>query len=202
MSTTPLDGAEDARDPVGWFQRSYARALAGERFDAARAALATVDALGRPEVRFVLVKAVDERGFAFYTNLESAKAKALAATAEAALAFHWESISEQVRVAGSVERVADAEADAYFAERPRGSQLAAWASRQSEPIENRGALDARFADVTRRFEGTTVPRPATWGGYRLVPRAIEFWRSGGDRMHDRWHFTREGPHWRMQRLQP
>lgn len=202
MSDSTFDGAESNTDPIGWFQRSHARALQGERFDAARAALATVDADGRPEVRFVLVKIVDARGFVFFTNLESAKARALAATPQAALAFHWESISEQVRVAGAVERVSDAEADAYFAERPRGSQLAAWASRQSVPIANRAALVTSFEDVSRRFPGEEVPRPPYWSGFRVVPRTIEFWHSRDDRLHDRWLFTRAGGGWGMQRLQP
>lgn len=202
MSDSTFDGAEDAADPIGWFRRSYARALVGERFDAARAALATVDGTGHPEVRFVLVKVADERGFAFFTNLESVKARALAGTPHAALAFHWESISEQVRISGAVERVSDGEADAYFAGRPRGHQLAAWASRQSAPIANRAALVASFDDVARRFPDHEVPRPPFWGGYRVVPDAIEFWHGRDDRLHDRWLFTREGGRWCMQRLQP
>lgn len=202
MSEVERDGALSVDDPMTWFRDAYARALASERFDASRVALATVDAQGRPEVRFVLLKGADDRGFVFYTNLESAKARALAVTPEAALAFHWESTSEQVRVSGAVERVTDAEADGYFAERPRGSQLAAWASNQSAAIAHRAALEARFAEVAARFVDDAVPRPAFWGGYRIVPRTIEFWRGRDDRLHDRWVFTRDGARWRAQRLQP
>ncbi len=201
MADVGADRAFSDSDPIAWFRSSFARALTSERFDPARAALATVDPSGRPAVRFVLVKQIDERGFAFFTSYDSPKAADLAHTESAALAFHWESIAEQVRVAGAVERIADAESDAYFASRPRGSQLAAWASTQSAPIEDRAALDARYAAVAHRFADTTVPRPAFWGGFRLVPRSVEFWRSRDDRLHDRWLFTRE-PGWRVQRQQP
>jgi pyridoxamine 5'-phosphate oxidase len=196
------DGAVST-DPWAWFRDSFARALHSESFDAARAALATVDASGQPSVRFVLIKQADERGFVFYTNLGSAKASALAARPVAALAFHWSTIDEQVRAEGSIEPASDAEADAYFAARTRGSQLAAWASRQSAPIADRAALEARFAEVERRFANVqNVPRPAFWGGYRLVPVRIEFWRDRADRLHDRWSFTRAGDAWQMHRLQP
>jgi pyridoxamine 5'-phosphate oxidase len=190
-------------DPFAWFGNSFARALRGERFDASRAALATVDAHDQPSVRFVLVKHVDERGFVFFTNLTSPKASALSARPRAALAFHWESIGEQVRVEGSIERVSDADADVYFATRPRGSRLAAWASRQSAPIADRGALEAQFKRVEQRFAAVAdVPRPPFWGGYRLLPSRIEFWSNREDRLHDRWSFTRNDHGWQMQRLQP
>lgn len=196
------DGATSS-DPWVWFQDSFARASRAESFDASRAALATVDASGQPSVRFVLVKAIDARGFGFFTNLRSPKAQQLAAQPRAALAFHWSSISEQVRVEGSIERMSDDEADAYFASRPRGSQLAAWASQQSEPIADRAALDARYAEVERRFAGAaSVPRPAFWGGYRVVPVRIEFWRNRDNRLHDRWSFTRDTQGWHLLRLQP
>lgn len=197
-----IDGAVSS-DPWAWFRDSFARASRSESFDASRAALATVDASGRPSVRFVLIRQADERGFVFYTNLTSAKASALAVHPHAAIAFHWASIDEQVRAEGSIERASDAEADAYFATRPRGSQLAAWASRQSAPIDDRSELEARFAEIEQRFASTpSIPRPAFWGGYRLQPLRIEFWRNRESRLHDRWSFTREGERWHMQRLQP
>jgi pyridoxamine 5'-phosphate oxidase len=197
------DHSHDQRDPLVWFQSSFERALRSETFDASRAALATVSAQGRPSVRFVLVKAVDARGFVFYTNLRSRKARDLAENPQAALAFHWASLGQQVRVEGVVSRVADAEADAYFATRPRASQLSAWASAQSAPIESQAALVAKLAAVTERFEAHThVPRPPFWGGFRLVPSSIEFWRDRRGRLHDRLCFTRDGAVWQRARLQP
>jgi pyridoxamine 5'-phosphate oxidase len=202
MSSEERDGAEDD-DPLAWFQRSFERASAAESFDASRAALATVSADGRPSVRFVLVKQVDERGFAFFTNFESRKARDLLDNPKAALAFHWSSTEEQVRVEGVVVRMSNAESDAYFATRPRGSQLGAWASAQSAPIANQAELLANLHAVTRRFPPTaTVPRPAHWGGFRLVPSMIEFWRDRRDRLHDRHCFTRQGSSWVRVRLQP
>jgi pyridoxamine 5'-phosphate oxidase len=190
-------------DPFVWFRESFARAQAAETFDASRAALATVDGAGQPHVRFVLVKQADERGFVFYTNLGTARARELSTHPPPALAFHWSSIAEQVRVEGVIERVSDAEADAYFATRPRGSQLAAWASRQSTPIENRVALEARYDEVERSFAAAAeVPRPPYWGGYRLRPLRIEFWLDRDRRLHDRFAFTRDAKSWRRERLQP
>jgi pyridoxamine 5'-phosphate oxidase len=202
MSSNERDGAEDD-DPLAWFQRSFARARAAESFDASRAALATVSAESRPSVRFVLVKQVDERGFAFFTNFESRKARELLDNQQAALAFHWASIGEQVRVEGIAERISEIESDAYFATRPRGSQLGAWASAQSAPIENQFALLASLQAVTQRFAAATVvPRPAHWGGFRIVPSMIEFWQDRRDRLHDRHSFSRNGAAWIRQRLQP
>lgn len=199
---TPHDGAASS-DPWLWFQASIARASKTESFDAGRAALATVDAMGQPSVRFVLVKRVDERGFVFFTNLASAKARHLSVEPRAALAFHWATIGEQVRAEGSVELVDDKTADDYFATRPRRAQLAAWASDQSRPITDRAALDARFAETERRFANTPLlPRPPGWGGYCLVPSRIEFWRDRDDRLHDRWSFERTPEGWNMVRLQP
>jgi len=197
-----VDGAFGS-DPVAWFRASFARAQQGESFDPCRAALATVGADGLPHVRFVLVRRVDERGFAFFTNLGSDKARQLSALPRAALAFHWASISEQVRIEGAVERVSDAEADAYFATRPRASQLSAWASHQSQPIESRALLNSAYATIEARFAAdAVVPRPAFWGGYRVVPTRIELWLGNDARLHDRWSFVREGETWRMTRLQP
>jgi pyridoxamine 5'-phosphate oxidase len=197
-----LDGAFSG-DPFAWFQASFERAGASESFDPTRAALATVDAAGIPHVRFVLVRRVDARGFAFFTNLSSAKARQLNERQHAALAFHWSSIGEQVRIEGAVERVGDDEADEYFASRPRGSQLAAWASRQSSAIADRAALDAAFAATSERFaHSVSVPRPDFWGGYRVIPTRIEFWIDRKDRLHDRWSFARDGLGWSAERLQP
>jgi pyridoxamine 5'-phosphate oxidase len=197
-----LDGRAH-EDPLVWFRDSFARAERSESFEPSRAALATVDADGAPSVRFVLVKQVDDGGFAFFTNLTSAKARHLATQPRAALAFHWASIGEQVRVEGSVQPVTAAEADAYFASRPRGSQLSAWTSEQSTSIASRAELEAKYAEVEHRFASSSaVPRPPFWSGYRLVAVRIEFWRNRDDRLHDRWSFTRVAQGWRVERLQP
>jgi pyridoxamine 5'-phosphate oxidase len=199
---TSADGGFRDEDPIAWLRDSLARAAPTESFDPARAALATVTSQGIPAVRFVLVKVVDERGLAFFTNLTSAKADDLATVAHAALAFHWASIGEQVRVSGPVTRVSDDEASAYFATRPRGSQLSAWASAQSAPIDTRSALEASARDAQARFRDGDVPRPEFWGGYRIAPNRIEFWRNRDDRLHDRWLFTRTDARWTWKRLQP
>lgn len=197
-----IDGAFST-NPWLWFRDSFARAQQSEPFDASRAALATVDAEARPSVRFVLAKLFDERGVAFFTNLESTKAQHLDARPHAALAFHWASIDEQVRFEGTVEHLSADESDAYFATRPRGSQLSAWASEQSRPIASREALQANVAALASRFSDRPVlERPRFWGGYRLIPTRIEFWHNRDDRMHDRWSFTRSNDAWQLQRLQP
>jgi pyridoxamine 5'-phosphate oxidase len=190
-------------DPFEWFADSFARAARSESFEPARAALATVDEQGAPSVRYVLVRLVDARGFAFFTHLGSTKAQHLTQRPRAALAFHWSSVSEQVRVEGRVGRVSDAEADAYFATRPRGSQLSAWTSEQSAPIASRALLEAKLARVEQRFiDMVTVPRPPDWGGFRLEPTRIEFWHDRPNRLHDRWSFTRAPNGWLVERLQP
>jgi pyridoxamine 5'-phosphate oxidase len=165
-------------------------------------ALATADARGRPSVRMVLLKDVDARGFAFYTNVESRKARDLAARPVAALCFHWPLTDVQVRVEGTVVPVADDEADAYFATRPRGSQISAWASRQSATLASRDVLLERVARIERRFAGAKVPRPPHWSGYRVVPRSIEFWESRADRLHERLLYVRARGGWRVRALQP
>jgi pyridoxamine 5'-phosphate oxidase len=165
-------------------------------------ALATVDERGHPSVRIVLLKGVDDRGFVFYTNHESRKGRELLATRRAALCFHWQPLERQVRVEGTAEPVDAAEADAYFASRPRGSQLGAWASTQSRPLASAAELDARVAEVTARFEGRNVTRPPYWSGFRIVPERIEFWKGMPSRLHEREVFTRDGSGWRIGRLYP
>jgi pyridoxamine 5'-phosphate oxidase len=166
-------------------------------------ALATVGADGRPAVRMVLLKGFDARGFAFYTNLESRKAAELAANPRAALLFWWDRLHRQVRVEGPVEPVEAAEADAYFASRPYGSRIGAWASPQSRVVEGRAVLEAREAELAARFpEDAPVPRPPHWGGYRVRPELFEFWQGRRSRLHDRLRYAREGSGWRVERLAP
>ena len=162
--------------------------------------LATADAQGAPNARIVLVKGARETGFVWYTNRSSTKGRELAANPRAALVFHWDPRS--VRVAGEVAEVAEAESDAYWTTRPRGSQLGAWASAQSTVIADRGALERRLAEVTAQYEGADVPRPPHWGGYRLHPATIEFWHHRDDRLHDRIRYRREGDAWVRERLSP
>jgi pyridoxamine 5'-phosphate oxidase len=190
-----------AADPVSLFVAALERAKAVEPLEGTAMSLATVGADGRPSVRMVLLKGADARGFAFYTNFGSSKARDLDARPYAALCVHWPVSRQQVRVEGRVERIDDEEADRYFATRPRASQLGAWASRQSEPLASREALEARVREVAERFPGQ-VPRPPFWGGYRVVPDRIELWYDGDGRLHDRFLYTREGDGWAMQRLYP
>ena len=164
--------------------------------------LATVDSLGRPRARMVLLKRADEHGFTFYSNLRSAKARELETCPHAALVLWWPELHRQVRVEGRVSRVSAAESDAYFATRPRGAQLGAWASPQSRVVSSRAALERNLAAARTRFEGSEVTRPPHWGGFRLTPRAVEFWQGRPDRMHDRLRYTRTAGRWRRVRLGP
>lgn len=189
------------RDPIERFREAFQRALASESFDASRCALATADAQGRPSVRFVLMKEFDAQGFVFYTNRQSRKGRELAENPHAALSFHWASIGEQVRIEGSVQWVSDAESDAYFVSRPRGSQLGAWASAQSQTIGSRVEIEQRLAQIEERYPDA-IPRPEHWGGYRIVPTAIEFWYDRNDRLHDRVLFLRRGEAYDRSLLSP
>ncbi len=164
--------------------------------------LATADAEGRPSARTVLLRGVDERGFVFYTNLESRKGRQLAANAQAALCFHWDPLARQVHVEGAVERVSDAEADAYWATRPRDSQIGAWASQQSRPLDGRLTLMARVAQYAAKFAIGPVPRPPHWSGFRVKPRRIEFWTSRPFRLHDREVYEQTEQGWVLSRLYP
>jgi pyridoxamine 5'-phosphate oxidase len=192
-------------DPIQRFDAlmAQANAIPRERLPEPTAfALATADANGRPSVRILLLKHVDDRGFVFYTNYESRKGRELLATHRAAMCFHWQLLEVQVRVEGAVETVSDAEADAYFASRARGSQIGAWASIQSRPMASPGDLDARVAEMEKRFAGGPVPRPPHWSGFRLVPDRIEFWKNMPSRLHVRHVYVREPSGWMMQQLYP
>ena len=188
-------------EPLAVFERWLDEAWKGEP-NAHAMTLATATQEGRPSARLVLLKGLDRRGFVFYTNLESRKSEELYANPFAALCFLWKSLNRQVRVEGAVEQVGDDEADAYFASRPRDSQIGAWASDQSRRLESRALLEGRVEEFSRRFDQGTIPRPAYWSGYRVVPQRVEFWQERPSRLHDRLLFVREGEGWRRQRLFP
>jgi pyridoxamine 5'-phosphate oxidase len=192
-------------DPIEHFQTLLAAAQAVDRAllpEPTAMTLATVGDDGQPSARLVLLKSVDERGFVFYTNVRSRKGRDLAANPRAALTFHWQPLEVQVRIEGRADRVDDAEADEYFATRPRGSQLGAWASDQSDVLARTADLGTRFAEVERRFAGRDVPRPPHWSGYRVRPERIEFWRNRPSRLHERRLFQKEGSGWRETLLYP
>jgi pyridoxamine 5'-phosphate oxidase len=184
-----------SEDPIALFDAWYAEARETEINDSNAVALATADAEGRPSVRMVLLKGHGPDGFVIYTNRESRKAGNLAVNRYAALLFHWKSLRRQVRVEGPVSLVSDAESDAYFASRGRDSQLGAWASDQSRPLDSRETFEQRFAEMQARFEGGDVPRPPHWGGYRIAPDRIELWQDREHRLHERRLFVREDGGW-------
>jgi pyridoxamine 5'-phosphate oxidase len=196
-----LSERDCARDPFDQFARWLDEAIAAAVPEPNAMSLATVDAAGRPASRIVLLKAVDARGLVFHTNYDSGKGRDLAQDPKAALLFFWPELERQVRVEGEAQRVAAAESDTYFRERPRESQLSAWASPQSERIPDRAFLDARLALVRARFQGD-VPRPPNWGGIRVVPCLFEFWQGRASRMHDRVRYARQGDAWAIERLAP
>ena len=191
-----------AVDPHALFEEWYTEAQQAEPGLPEAVALATADAAGAPSLRMVLLKGHDARGFVFYTNSRSRKGAELAENGRAALLFYWKSLRRQVRVEGPVEPVSDAEADAYFATRARESQLGAWASDQSQPLDRRATFEGRFNDLAARYEGQDVPRPPHWWGYRIVPERIEFWTDRAHRLHERRLFMREGNGWTESLLYP
>jgi pyridoxamine 5'-phosphate oxidase len=194
----------EADEPLQLFAAWFEAASKSEPRDPTAMSLATVDADGRPNVRMVLMKGFDEHGFVFYTNTDSPKGRELDASPNGALLFHWKSVNRQVRLRGPVGRVADAEADAYFATRPRLAQIGAWASKQSAPLESRHAFEKAIALYTAEFMVGAVPRPPNWTGYRLLPLTVEFWDERPFRLHDRIEFRRDAADapWRKTRLYP
>jgi len=189
------------RDPIERFLEAANRAREAG-IDTAPVALATADASGRTSVRMVLVRHVDERGFVFHTNYNSRKASDIAANPRAALCFHWPAIEEQIRIEGAIEKIDANESDVYFASRPRGSQIGAWASDQSRELESRADLESRVRDLEAKFAAGPVPRPPFWGGLRIVPDRIEFWIGRADRLHDRTLYARDSAGWRITQLYP
>ncbi|WP_413771137.1 pyridoxamine 5'-phosphate oxidase [Lichenihabitans sp. PAMC28606] len=189
---------------MGLFKDWLGEAVASEPRDPNAIALATVDQQGLPDVRLVLLKGYDDRGFVFYTNSESQKGEELAANPKAAFVLYWKSLNRQIRVRGRVEAVTKDEADAYFASRHRGSRIGAWASQQSRPLDARSTLEKRVEDLDREFEGKDVPRPDYWKGYRVIASSMEFWQDRASRLHDRIVFSRadDRANWTKLRLQP
>jgi pyridoxamine 5'-phosphate oxidase len=197
-----LSERRPGHEPIALFQTWFEEAVAAGAKEPTAMALATVDESGQPDVRMVLMKGMDEGGFVFYTNLGSAKAKALQHDRRVALCFYWDKIDKQIRVRGRVERVSDEEADAYFATRPRLSQIGAWASRQSQPMRGYFELETEVAKAALRFGVGEVPRPRFWSGFRVVPEQIEFWKQMPFRRHERILYTRDRNGWEKQWLFP
>ena len=204
MSQSGLTSGDftEASEPLTLFANWFGDAEKTEPNDPNAVALATVDAEGLPDVRMVLLKGYDERGFVFYTNFESAKGVEILGSMKAAMCFHWKSLRRQVRLRGPVEIVSDEEADAYYASRARGSRIGAWASKQSRPLESRFALEKAVAEYTARHAIGDIPRPPYWSGFRIMPQTIEFWHDRPFRLHDRLVFSRDGEGWRTTRLYP
>jgi pyridoxamine 5'-phosphate oxidase len=206
MSPSPEPFSERSvdPDPLTQFERWFAEARDITNDRAAAMTIATASRQGRPSARVVLLRGIDERGLVFYTNYDSRKAEDLDANPHAAALFYWPELDRQVRVEGAITRVARAESEAYFAQRPRGHQIGAWASPQSTPIPDRAFLQSLFDDAEARFAdpGVVVPRPPFWGGYRLTPDVVEFWVNRVDRLHDRVRYRRAGDEWVIERLAP
>lgn len=198
----PLTHRDVAPDPIEQFEAWFEQATAADVPDVNAMSLATSTAHGRPSCRIVLLKEVDDHGFLFYTNYASRKGRELEENPYAALTIYWNVLDRQVRVEGRVERVAPEVSDAYFARRPRESQLGAWASEQSSVVSGREELEARLHDLERRFDGKEVARPAGWGGYRVRPEAVEFWQGRPGRLHDRLRYQRTEERWTIERLAP
>ena len=196
-----LDEGDVDRDPLRQFGVWMVEAIHAQVPEPTAMTLATADHAGRPAARIVLLKGVDARGFVFYTNYESRKGRELAVNPQAAITFLWKELERQVRIEGRVEKVTELESDAYFQTRPLGSRIGAWASPQSRPIENRGWLEQRWAELTQKH-GESPPRPAHWGGYRLMPEWIEFWQGRQSRLHDRIVYARDAKGWKIERLAP
>ena len=191
-----------APDPIEQFHRWFEEALEANLHEPNAMTLATATPDGKPSARIVLLKDFDERGFVFYTNYEGRKARELEQNPNCSLTFYWGELERQVRVEGRAARVPEAESDAYFDSRPRGSRLGAWASEQSRPVESRQALEDRLKELEEKYEEVEVPRPPFWGGYRVEPQRIEFWQGRENRLHDRLLYTRSNGSWKIERLQP
>jgi pyridoxamine 5'-phosphate oxidase len=204
MSETPLTKGDftQSNEPFALFSQWLGEAEMSEPNDPNGLALSTVDETGMPNVRMVLLKGHDERGFVFYTNFESAKGREILGNRKAAMLFHWKSLRRQIRIRGDVEVVSDAEADEYYASRPRLSRIGAWASDQSRPLESKFALEKAVAEVTMKYPVGDIPRPPHWSGFRVKPVEIEFWKDGAFRLHDRIKFVRDGDGWTKTRLYP
>ena len=197
-----LDPAHVATDPMAQFRAWFQDARTAGLYEPEAMTVSTVGPDGRPTARYVLLRGLDERGFAFYTNYHSAKGRDLADRPHAALTFGWLQVHRSVRVEGRVERLPEHESDAYFASRPRAAQIGAWASPQSTVIPGREALDRAVAEVETRFAGVEVPRPPHWGGFVVAPDRVEFWQGRSGRLHDRARYVRDGDGWRIERLAP
>jgi pyridoxamine 5'-phosphate oxidase len=197
-----LDDADMNPDPIVQFDTWFEKVIDANLHEPNAMILATATEEGLPSVRTVLLKGYDGRGFVFYTNYEGRKARELEANPACALLFYWGELERQVRVEGRAGRIPGEESDAYFASRPRGSRLGAWASEQSRPVTNRNVLEERARALEKEYEGREIPRPPFWGGYRVEPYAIEFWQGRENRLHDRISYRRENDGWRLERLQP
>jgi pyridoxamine 5'-phosphate oxidase len=201
-TTAGLDKADIHPNPIVQFHEWFENAVGADLHEPNAMILATATTYGKPSARTVLLKGYDERGFVFYTNYEGRKAKEIEANPTCALLFYWGELERQVRIEGRASRLSSKESDAYFASRPRGSRLGAWASEQSLPVEDRSVLEERVRALEKEYEGREIPRPPFWGGYRVEPHTIEFWQGRESRVHDRLVYYRTGGSWKIERLQP